>query len=205
MNDQDIFEHKGRRFRVHIERDEHHEPPWESNDGHGPVRASSAANKRPGERVLYKDRHTHWYYDWQAATKLARKDGWNVAPFDVPNRIERAVQADFDYLRRWCNNDWWYVGVCVELLNSEGMPITDKYEAALWGIESDIDDYIEQVALELASEVQEPPQTDAQRYAKLRAHMHYIGGLRWCFDAPLDVATLDEAVDALAINPEETP
>ena len=165
MNDKEIFthpDHPGLRFRVHVEADDDRDPPWETEDGHGPVRDSHAADKRPGERVLFKDRHTHWFYDWQAATKMARKDGWNVKPYDAPNRIERAVQADFDRLRRWLNNDWCYVGVCVEVIDENDAPLTEKYEHALWGIESDCDDYIAEVARELADQA-------ATEYKKVHA------------------------------------
>jgi hypothetical protein len=163
MNHDDIFEHEGKRFRVHIESDDNSDPPWERSDGHGPVRSINAYHrgdhpeKRPGERVLHKSGRTFWLYDWKEACRLARKDGWNAEPYDAPNRIERAVQADFDFLRGWLNDDWHYIGVCVTLVNDEDEDITDRYANALWGIESDARDYIETVAHELAGEVEVPP------------------------------------------------
>jgi len=148
MNHQEIFtipEAPGLRFRVHIEQDDNDEAPWERNDGHGPVRQTSDGLKRPGERVLHKDRWTSWLYDWQAACKLARKE-WGCQDIEV------AVQADFDRLRRWLRSDWYYVGVCVEVIDDNGDAVTDKYEHALWGIESDCEDYIEETAHELAEQ-----------------------------------------------------
>ena len=172
MNDQDIFEFEGLKFRVHIERDDNDDAPWDREDGHGPVRfvhnINGTPSKRPGERVLHKRRYNEYYlYDWQAACKAARRDGWNAEPYDAPNRIERAVQADFDRLRRWLNDDWWYVGVCVTVEGEDGEPVPDKYEHALWGIESDCTAYIEEVAHELAGQCgREYRQMQAERIAE---------------------------------------
>ena len=151
LYDGDTFERGGVTFRVRLEDDDMQEAPWDRGDGHGPVRQiRSRDSKAPGERILADDRFHYWVYDWQAACKLARKDGWNAAPFDAPHRIERAVQADFDYLRRWLTDDWCYIGVVVERLDDEGSTVADR---ALWGIESDAHDYISEVAAELADEL----------------------------------------------------
>lgn len=155
MQDGDIFIRGGRRFRVHIHSDTDMDPPWEAHDGHGPVRETRRdynrhTSKRPGERILHENRHTVWLYDWQAACKLARKDGWNAEPFDAPNRIERAVLADFNRLRGWLNEDWWWVGIQVVMIDADGDEIDS---ASLWGIESDFGDYGREVADELADEL----------------------------------------------------
>ncbi len=165
MNDGDTFsidDAPGYTFKLRVESDEDAGPPWERSersDGHGPVRSIRTPYgmhhqdlKRPGERVMGNGRGDYWLYDWQKACQLAREDGWNAEPYDAPNRIERAVQADFDFLRRWLRDDWRYVGVCVQLLDDEGEPTTERYEYALWGIESDCTEYIEEVARELAHE-----------------------------------------------------
>jgi len=64
----------------------------------------------------------------------------------------RAALADFDRLRRWCNDDWSYVGVIVAPV----CPCCDeaKWDDAqsLWGIESDAGEYLQEVARELAGE-----------------------------------------------------
>ncbi|MDE2202718.1 MAG: hypothetical protein KGJ38_08320 [Burkholderiaceae bacterium] len=141
------FEHSGRRFVAEYYVDEDMGPPWKVHDGHGPVSDWTRRDKRPGERVLCEDRGARRYYDWQAACKLARKDGWNVEPFDAPNRIERAVQADFDRLRAWCNDEWHWCGVSVRLDGAD-----ENFYHALWGIESDAGGYFEEVREELADE-----------------------------------------------------
>jgi hypothetical protein len=102
--------------------DEFCEPPWESSDCHGPVRKSNNAHneyrsdKKPGERPLNSASRNEYqyYYDWQEAMKMAKRDNWNTAPYDAPNKALRAVQQDFDYLRGWVNNKWHYVFVTVE-------------------------------------------------------------------------------------------
>jgi len=162
MNHLDIFEHEGKRFRVYIEPDDCGDTPWERSEGHGKVRTISehyrcdTTQKKPGERVLYTGGNKVWLYDWQDACKQARKDGWNAPPYDAPNRIERAVQADFDFLRGWLNDDWWYVGVCVAMVNEDDEDITEKYTNALWGIESNADEYLDETAHELAGQVEAP-------------------------------------------------
>jgi hypothetical protein len=151
LYDGDTFERGGVTFRVRLGNDDVQDAPWDRSDGHGPVRRiRSRDHKAPGERILAENRGYCWVYDWQAACKMARKDGWNAAPFDAPHRIERAVQADFDYLRRWLTDDWCYIGVVVERLDDEGSAVADS---ALWGIESDAHDYISEVANELADEL----------------------------------------------------
>lgn len=61
-----------------------------------------------------------------------------------------AALADFDRLRRWCDNQWHYVGVIVESLD-EDEDVIDS--ASLWGIESDAGDYLDEVAQDLAAEL----------------------------------------------------
>lgn len=102
--------------------DEFSDAPWENSDGHGNVRKSSKAHnvyysdKLPGERPLNKPARGEYqyYYDWAGAMKMAKRDSWNAAPYDAPNKALRAVQQDFDYLRGWVNGEWSYVFVTVE-------------------------------------------------------------------------------------------
>lgn len=127
--DGSTFEHKGFHFRVKFKHDDDLDPPWERSDGHGPVRevprdhyAGPKPRKKPGERFLndpYDSRITLYTYDWKEACRLARKDGWNTEPYDAPNRIERAVQADFDFIAGWLNDSWSYVFVDVTLMEED--------------------------------------------------------------------------------------
>lgn len=141
-------------FKFITEEDTDTPYPWECEDGHGPVRsqAGSSSPKRPGERYLDRTTRGGWLYDWQAACKIARRDGWDDEPFGAPGRVQRAVQADFDRLRAYVCGGWGYVGVCVVPCDSMGVVdrSADPYAHALWGIESDLTEYHAEVALELA-------------------------------------------------------
>jgi hypothetical protein len=143
----------GRTFIASFYVDEGHDAPWDAEDGHGPVSDWTSREKRSGERVLCSDRSSRRFYDWQAACKLARSDGWDTAPYDAPNRIERVVQADFDRLQAWCNDEWYWCGIAVQATDNDGEPIGDKYAHTVWGIESDADDYFSEVIADLISEV----------------------------------------------------
>lgn len=148
------FELEGVCFEARIYPDDWQRLPWEEECGHGPVRCvRSRDEKRPGERPLHNDRGDWWLYDWAEACKMARKDGWNAPPYDAPNRIERAVQADFDRMRRFLQQDWCYVGIGVALAGDDDASAPsdgDFYENAIWGVESDDNAYLREVAEDLA-------------------------------------------------------
>lgn len=61
-----------------------------------------------------------------------------------------AARADYEYLRRWCADQWWYVGVVVREVRN-GSPVGPS--ESLWGIESEDSDYIAQVARDLAAQL----------------------------------------------------
>jgi hypothetical protein len=139
--------------------------PWENCDGHGSVRTIYTRGglrycdqKKPGERVLHRDGCDVWLYDWAGACKKARTEGWNAKPYDAPNRIERAVQSDFDYLQRFLRGDWRYIGITVTA--------PDGQETSLWGVETSDDKYVEEIEHELANEL-------AHVVAKERAEVQY--------------------------------
>jgi hypothetical protein len=68
-----------------------------------------------------------------------------------------AARADYERLRAWCNDDWYYCGVIVTA-SRNGIEIGN---ASLWGIESDAGDYLLKVANDLA------PQAIAEARAAL--------------------------------------
>ena len=140
-------------FRIEWLYDHDCDPPWDREDGHGPVSDWEHRSKRPGEMILNSDHGSHRFYDFAEAVKLAKKDGWNTAPFDWPTngaRAHAAALADFDYLRRFCNDQWHYCGIVVTLLDADGEP--DSVDASLWGIESEGDDYHEGIISELITD-----------------------------------------------------
>lgn len=59
-----------------------------------------------------------------------------------------AAMRDYEYLRRWCNDQWYYVGVVVAPIDENG-PDWDCAES-VWGIESDCDSCHQEVAQDLA-------------------------------------------------------
>lgn len=135
----DNIEVKGIKFNVSFDYDDIIEYPWDCCEGHGPVRRSSRphrdgqSDKRPGEVPMNSPGRNEYqfYYDWKEAIKIAKRDGWNTEPFDAPNKAERAVKANFDYLCGFVNNDWQYVIVTVENVEtgeSESVGMVETYK-----------------------------------------------------------------------------
>jgi hypothetical protein len=127
--------------------------PWE-DDGHGIVSEWTRRDKKPGEWVLIEERGARRHYDTQGTLRITKRDGWSAAPHDQGTRAERAARAvreDYERLRAWCRDEWCYVGVCVEV-QKDGVTLTDRYASALWGIESDADDYLRDVANDLIAD-----------------------------------------------------
>ena len=160
---------QNRTFEVRFYYDGDQERPWEHSDCHGPVRQlHNRADKLPGERIMSSgERHSYvWAYDVQAATKLAKKDGWCLSDkcrAELVARLKReptkgeivaaAVASDFDFLNGWVNDEWHYMGVSVLPVDKHGdVDDDDEYTHALWGIESD-SDYWREVAAEQANEI----------------------------------------------------
>lgn len=139
-------------YTVEFMHDADADAPWENCEGHGTVRKSYNAHsehrsdKKPGERPLNCPGRNEYqyYYDWQEAIQIAKRDGWNAAPFDAPDRVRRAVQSDFDYLRGYLAEEWFYVGVVVKDPDGETLK-------ALWGVET-LRGYHLEVAQELVSQ-----------------------------------------------------
>jgi hypothetical protein len=120
-----------------VYRDEDAGTPWKQDDSHGPVSDWTRRDKRPGEQVLTVDRESKRFYDVEGAMKIAIRDGWDAEPFGQGTKKERAARAverDFEVLKAWCRNEWWYVGVAVTV-SKNGVQLTGKYDHAVWGTE----------------------------------------------------------------------
>ena len=140
-------------FRVEWFYDDDSDAPWDREDGHGPVSDWERRDKKPGEMILCEDRGSRRFYDFAEAVKIARRDGWNTAPHEWPTsgaRAHAAAMNNFEYLRRWCNDQWHYCGIVVTLLDVDGEP--DSIDASLWGIESECDDHHADVIKDLIDE-----------------------------------------------------
>jgi hypothetical protein len=62
------------------------------------------------------------------------------------------VQQDFDFLRGWINDDWYYVGVVCTVLDADGEGTNET--DSCWGFES-LDDYHETAGREMAESLAE--------------------------------------------------
>ena len=157
------FDHAGKTFLAEIYTDNDMGAPWENSDWHGIVSDWETRSKLPGEWVLCEDRRARRFYDAQETMKKARADSWGLSDPALIKLCEAlgrqatrgeivaaAVRADFEFLRGWCDGEWYYVGVCVQATGAD----CNAFENALWGVESGDTAYIREVAAELASEIE---------------------------------------------------
>lgn len=111
-----------------IVRDDDCWPPWKECDGHGKVEwVHRILESWEHDWVLSWDGSSKLLYDYRASLKIAKRDGWGLG------RPEDAVKADFDYLYGYCNDDWWYVGIVVELYDENERLISEE---SCWGFET---------------------------------------------------------------------
>jgi len=152
----DTIEHNGKKYVVELWRDEDMGPPWKEHDGHGVVSDWTGRAKAPGELVLAEDRGMRRYYDFAESVQIAKRDGWDTPPYDKADspgrKAAKAARADYEYLRRWCNDDWHWCGVVVR--PAEACACCGPKES-LWGIESDCRDYLHEVAIELIEQLEQ--------------------------------------------------
>lgn len=148
----DINLPNGRTLHLQEEYDSDHGAPWEESDGHGPVSDwRSIESKAPGERVLCRGRGSARFYDYAEAIRIAKRDGWGAPDGEHATagaRAAAAVDADFEFLRSWCADEWHYIGIIATLRDADGKELA---QASCWGIES-CGDYWRDVAAELAEE-----------------------------------------------------
>lgn len=75
---------------------------------------------------------------------------WRDIPAVTPSARQiaaAAAMANFEYLRKWCNDQWHYVGVIVTVTDQHG---TELAQESLWGIESHATEYLLETAEDLA-------------------------------------------------------
>lgn len=139
---------------VTVESDDDSTPPWERDDGHGPVSRWLDRDKRAGELVLNTDRGSKRFYDFAEACRIARADGWGCRDGRRKGESDKAYAAraameDYQRLKDWCEDRWSYVGLVVTA-SRKGV---DLGSASLWGLESDGGaDWLEAEAASLVSE-----------------------------------------------------
>lgn len=74
--------------------------------------------------------------------------------------VAESVRLDFERLRAWANGEWHYVGVIVELLDTEGNGTGE--DESLWAIESDCADYHADSRARTRRAAGRPPEPDRQ-------------------------------------------
>ena len=130
--------YKGLTFEVTDEPDCGYSAPWENSDGHGVVSDWETRRKYPSERILSKDRGNCLYYDVQESIEKAKKEGWqpchtNPAGLSKRQIAALAVEEDFQRLKDWCDEKWWYTFIKVSVgLNGDEL----GYDS-VGGVESD--------------------------------------------------------------------
>lgn len=120
---------------VKLEYDTDYNWPWKNSDGHGVVSDWEHCGEADGRWELCEDHYSRRYYDWVETVKIAMRDGWGHSGGDIMD----AVRRDYEYLRAWCNDEWYYVGVIVELYDANDELIGEE---SCWGYESYCEDYL---------------------------------------------------------------
>jgi hypothetical protein len=157
------FTFEGREFEAARFVDDSAEPPWEREDGHGPVRfISDSEPLARGEVVLWDAPRGRYVYGFGAALVQAWREGWGLGSEEVARLSARlgkrptkgqiraeSVRQDMAHLRGFVADEWCYIGVSVRIIGPDGEPEGEDYTHALWGVESS-GDYWEEVAREVA-------------------------------------------------------
>lgn len=127
---------------VKVENDQDSGPPWEDCDGMGVIKES---RWHPGDSYtdwILNDQHNYRYFDWKATLPIAIKEGLDAPPYRTGNKREQAMRAmkrTYEFLRAWCNDEWYYVGIIVELHDERGCLLG---ESSCWGFESENISYV---------------------------------------------------------------
>lgn len=134
----ETIEQHGKTYAIEWFYDEHMTAPWEESDGHGIVSDWVSRDKKPGELVLNTDRGLSRFYDYATTIEKAKAEQWGISDPQGKTKAQIAAEAvmlDFEYLRRWCNDQWHWCGIVVTQLDEDGDP--SNITAASWGIEED--------------------------------------------------------------------
>lgn len=165
----------GNNFKIEIEHDACRGAPWEECDGHGAVSEWTTRDKKPGELILRSDRRYKLYYDFQGAVKTAKLERWGCDSLTgnetAGEKAFKSVISDFNYLKAWCGNEWFYACLHVVMLDSDGNKL-DGYDDYMGGVEYGISDYWQTVAQEMASEIERRFREDQS--AALTTELHRV-------------------------------
>ena len=135
-----ITEH-GNTYRVDHIRDYDMDAPWENSDCHGVITDWVTRDKKPSELLLSTSRTFKRFYDVKASIEKATREGWGLSDPErlTPKQIiAESVRQDYERLKAWCNDEWFYIGVVITEIRTDSDGFTyDGYHASLWGLESD--------------------------------------------------------------------
>lgn len=105
--------------------------------------------KAPHERIIAHDRDNYWIVDTHAVAELVEM--WGVTRGEgetYRQAVQRRVEATIARWQAWLTDEWRYVGVLVEA-SRHGIVLGRSY---LWGLESDDEEHIKNMADEVARE-----------------------------------------------------
>ena len=120
----------GWHYTVEFQRDDNSGTPWGDSDCHGVISKHEHSRREyDDDWLLYSDRGSYRYYERDASLEKAIKM-WGVAP----DKAMASIKADYEVLRRWYNDDWWYVGVIVKLFDDENKELAEE---SCWDRQSD--------------------------------------------------------------------
>ena len=116
--------------------------------------------RRPMQRYV-SSRHSRMYYDVWETLKTAKRDGWRSLKWELEHpdstedeKVMAAVDADYEYLRGWYEDDWhWCIITVTEVITDDDGEETDGKSESLCGIGSDDDEYHEEVINELVGQI----------------------------------------------------
>jgi hypothetical protein len=133
--EEEIF-YKGHRIKV----DWHHEEcgyiPWEESDCYGSVSNWVRRDKYPGEVIIASDRGSYRFFDLAGLVAELRQGGM------TGEEADKAARATCARMKAWCNDEWCYLWVSVEV------PTAD-YDESCGMIESDYaSDCLEEMLIE---------------------------------------------------------
>jgi len=165
----------GRTFRVEWEYDTDMGPPQTESDGHGIVeKFRDDPTDFDPEDVSLEDAvrfkmmrrlgdGNHWsranvpYYDVLTTLIKAKEEGWGVpnpVGLTPDERAMEAVEADYQYVAGWYNDEWHWCSILVtEVLTDDEGDEEDGESQSLGGLCSDDDKYHEEVIKELVAQM----------------------------------------------------
>jgi len=158
----------GTRFKIELSYDDYGREPWKEDDGHGEVSEWTNRDKRSGELVLWtEDRGGgKLFYNFAGAVRTAKKEWVSATDTEtLGQRAHRAAMQDYNYLRDFCRQDWWYCILRVVLLNDDGTENED-YTECVGGFEDGhgkYNQYVMQEAQSMADSLERQLEADIAR------------------------------------------